>query len=132
MALAAATQGAHYQTPPISIQAFDCSYFIWLVIQKINPLFNRESSAAIPNDRLMFRAVTGQPQPGNLVYFPPSVVQWQVAKGDKRVYPGHVAVMITSTTFIGMQNNGEHPVDLGNVWWGSRPRQFLQYIGPAK
>ncbi len=127
-----ATATAKYQTPPVSIQAFDCSYFVWLVIQKINPLFKRESSSAIPNDGLMFRPVVGPPQAGNIVYFPPSVVQWQVAKGDKRVYPGHVAVMVTPTSFVGMQDNGVHTVQLSNVWWSSRPMQFLQYVGPSK
>lgn len=131
--VAVATSNATYASPPVSIQAFDCSYFVWLVIKQINPLFTRESSAQIADDQLRFQPVVGQPQLGDIVYFPPAMVQYQVKRGDKRVYPGHVAIMISPTRFIGMQSSGRGPqqVDLSNVWWTSRPKQFFRYVGPV-
>jgi cell wall-associated NlpC family hydrolase len=133
ISVASATANAKYASPPVSIHAFDCSYFVWLVIKTINPLYQRESSVKIANDPLRFKLVVGPPRPGDIIYFPPAQVQWQVKRGDRRIYPGHVAIMVSPNRFVGMQSSGPGPqqVDLNNVWWNSRPRQFFRYIGPV-
>ncbi|OYV52486.1 MAG: hypothetical protein B7Z78_05650 [Rhodospirillales bacterium 20-60-12] len=133
ISVAAATSNAKYGGPPFSIHVFDCSYFVWLVLKTINPLYKREPSAEIANDPLRFKPVVGPPQAGDIIYFPPAQVQWQVKRGDKRIYPGHVAIMLSPHSFIGMQTSGPGPkqVDLHNVWWNSRPSQFFRYVGPV-
>lgn len=68
--VAQATANAAYASPPVSMQAFDCSYFVWLVIKKINPLFIREPSGEIARDRLNFQPVAGQAQAGDIISLP--------------------------------------------------------------
>ncbi len=85
----------------------------------------------IAEDRLLFQPVIGQPQAGDIIYFPPSAVGLEVKRGDKRIYPGHVAVMLSPTRFLGMQSHGLGQVETSNPWWGSRPFRFFRYIGPA-
>jgi len=125
-------QAATYASPPQSDQAFDCSYFVWLAIKAVNPLFKRESSASIATDKLQFQAFSGPPQPGDIVYFPPGPVPYEVKKGNKSSFPGHVAIMLSANQFVGMQSNGVGKVTVPDLWWWGRPKQFFRYIGPVQ
>ncbi|GGF09646.1 hypothetical protein GCM10011611_13930 [Aliidongia dinghuensis] len=125
-------QAATYATPPVSDQAFDCSYFVWLAIKTVNPLFVRESSDEIAKDRLQFQSVTGAPQAGDIVYFPAGPVPYEVQKGVKRSFPAHVAIMLSASQFVGMQSGGVGKVNVPDRWWWSRKKQFLRYIGSAQ
>ncbi|MEA1648275.1 hypothetical protein UAJ10_04500 [Nitrospirillum sp. BR 11164] len=124
--------GARYASPPVSDQAFDCSYFVWLVIRTVNPHFEREASGAIAADRLRFQPVLGAPEAGDIVYFPPGPVPYEVKKGHKRNYPGHVAIMVSASEFIGMQSSGVGRVHVPDTWWWPRTKEFYRYIGPMQ
>ncbi|MEE3624223.1 hypothetical protein UCD39_09535 [Nitrospirillum sp. BR 11752] len=116
----------------MSDQAFDCSYFVWLVLKTINPHFERESSKEIAADRLNFKPIFGIPEPGDIVYFPSAQVPAEVRKGHKKMYPAHVAIMMSSSEFMGMQTSGPGRVQVPDVWWWPRPKEFFRYIGPAQ
>jgi cell wall-associated NlpC family hydrolase len=125
-------QAATYASPPTSDQAFDCSYFVWLSIKAVNNLFKRESSASIVSDRLQFQPVSGPTQAGDVVYFPPGPVPYEVKKGNNRVFPGHVAIILSANQFVGMQSNGVGKVMVPDLWWWGRPKQFFRYVGPVQ
>lgn len=89
---------------------------MWLSIKAVNNLFKRESSTSIASDRLQFQPVSGPTQAGDVVYFPPGPVPYEFKKGNNRVFPGHVAIMLSANQFVGMQSNGVGKVMVPDLW----------------
>jgi cell wall-associated NlpC family hydrolase len=125
-------QSATYASPTVSDQAFDCSYFVWLAIKRVNPVFERESSGQIATDTSRFQPVVGPAQAGDIVYFPAGPVPHEIQKGVKHAFPAHVAIMVSASQFIGMQSGGVGKVNIPDQWWWPRRKQFFRYIGPVQ
>ncbi len=113
----------------------DCSYFVYLALHAVDPAYQYNSSAAIAASPSFERV--SDPRPGDIAYFPPSQVPYQVAHhNDRRRYPGHVAIVTGPNAWVGKQNApGDGHVAPGNnayPWWASRPTIYLRYKGAGR
>jgi cell wall-associated NlpC family hydrolase len=90
------------------------------------------SSDVIASSPRFTRVAT--PQPGDIVYFPPGQVPYQLARHqDTRHYPGHVAIVTAPESFVGKQSatgdGNVSPSSPSFPWWASRPHSYLRYTG---
>lgn len=100
--------------------AFDCSYFVYLVMKEIFTDYGYMNSSAIASSALFKEAAKGSP--GDIIFFPSGQVPYAVEKkGDKKIYPNHVGILLDSSTWVGRQSSSLATVLLSNPWWGSRP-----------
>ncbi|MDG3439386.1 hypothetical protein [Nitrospirillum amazonense] len=52
--------------------------------------------------------------------------------GIKHDFPAHVAIMLSSSEFVGMQSKGVGRVKVPDTWWWPRKKEFFRYKGPAQ
>ncbi|HKQ23921.1 MAG TPA: NlpC/P60 family protein [Burkholderiales bacterium] len=105
--------------------AFDCSYFVYLVMHEVFPIYayaNTSLIAASPNFK---ESENGKP--GDIIFFPKGQIPYAVKKGDKRVYPNHVGIVLDSTSWVGRQSSSLGIVLFSNPWWGSRACEYYTY-----
>jgi cell wall-associated NlpC family hydrolase len=68
-------------------------------------------------------------RPGDLVFFPSGKVQFEVDRKSNKIFPSHVGIVLDHSQWIGSQSStGVDKVAFNNVWWGSRPKVFLQFL----
>lgn len=110
----------------------DCSYFVYLALHAVDGGYSYMSSDVIAGSS-RFKHVT-DPQPGDVVYFPPGQVPYQVSRhNDLRRYPGHVGIVTGPESFVGKQSaagdGNVGPASGAYPWWASRPHVYLRYQG---
>lgn len=102
---------------------FDCSGFVWYVIDQAYPgdRFRYMRAQDYPKSRL-FTRVEGEPLPGDIICFsktPASEVH-------------HVGIVVSARIWIGSQSStGVAEVSMSNPYWSSRSKFFLRYTGVA-
>ncbi len=109
------------------VSGFDCSYFVYLALHPVDPGYTYLSSINIANN-VQFVPVTGDAQPGDIIYFPPGRVPYDGSPGV-----GHVAIVTDAgppLAFVGKQSRrGDGHVNMSNLYWGSRPYKLFRYAG---
>lgn len=105
-------------------EAFDCSWSVCLVFHRVFPQYSYLNSSAITESNLFEKLPEGEaPKPGDVIYSPPIQVQWEVARGQARVFPGHVGVVLNSREWIGRQTSSLGRVQLNDrFFWGTRTK----------
>ena len=104
---------------------FDCSYFVYLVMNEVFPNYAYIDSTAIASSPLFRKASTGRP--GDIILFPAGQVPYAVKKGDKKEYPSHVGVVLDSMSWVGRQTSSLGVVLFSNPWWRSRSVEYYTY-----
>lgn len=107
--------------------AFDCSYFVYLVMSEIFPNYTYVASEGIKSSPSFVKRATGQP--GDIIFFPKGQVPYAVKKqGDKTLYPNHVGIVLDSVSWVGRQSSSLGIVLFTNPWWGSRVCEYYTYV----
>lgn len=106
--------------------AFDCSYFVYLVLNEVFPDYRYLSSAQIISANEFQEAP--RPTEGDIIYFPPGKVPHEVAKGNQREFAGHVGIVLNGISWVGRQKGSLDMVLNSNPWWGSRTVKYYTYL----
>jgi cell wall-associated NlpC family hydrolase len=124
--LALKYKNSAYQMGGKTTSAFDCSYFVYLVLNKVFSDYQYLDSAAISATPSVFKK-SEVGRGGDVVFFPAQKVPYAVKKGDKKEYPNHVGIVLDSATWVGRQSSSLGLVLFSNPWWGSRSCSFYSY-----
>jgi cell wall-associated NlpC family hydrolase len=121
-----AAAGTDYTVNGRTTAGFDCSGFVSYVFQQVFDDYKHMDTEHIAASKL-FAKVTAY-RPGDLIFFPAGSVPYELKKGDKRVFPRHVGVVVDHGHWISSQTStGPAKVAINNLWWGSRPYYFLSF-----
>lgn len=105
--------------------AFDCSYFVYLVMNSVFSNYAYMNSSAIASSPLFKKASKGSP--GDIILFRAGQVPFAAKRGDKKEYPNHVGIVLDSSSWVGRQSSSLGVVLFSNPWWGSRPVEYYTY-----
>jgi cell wall-associated NlpC family hydrolase len=108
--------------------AFDCSYFVYLVLQAVFPAYSYMNTNLIRSTKDPNFRKAEKPQPGDVVLFPAGTVPYAERRGDKRIYPNHVGIVLDNTCWVGRQSSSLGIVLFANPWWGSRSSEYYTYF----
>lgn len=135
--LAVELKGSNYLEGGKSRAALDCSYFVYLVLHSVfNNYAYLSSKDIITSDQ--FRKIAKEhAKPGDIIYFEPSEDRWWAERNPqskKKIFPGHVGILISADTWIGRQTSSLGIIRLNDKYfWGTRtPPTFYRYQGIEK
>jgi len=105
---------------------FDCSGYVYYVYHSVFPEFIYLDTEGLRSNVCL--KVKADAQPGDLVFFSPGKVPYEVSKGNNRDFPAHVGIVLDALNWISSQTStGVAQVTFSNPWWGSRDKTFYEY-----
>jgi cell wall-associated NlpC family hydrolase len=125
-------RNSKYQIGGKSKTALDCSYFVYLVYNKVFPEYKYLDSAGIITSA-QFEKVTSA-APGDVIYWEPSHDRWwdhaNPSVADK-VFPAHVGIVLNQQEWVGRQTSSVGRVKFSDKYfWGTRTAPaFHRYKG---
>ena len=105
--------------------AFDCSYFVYLVMSEVFSNYTYVSSESISSSPNFKKKAKGEP--GDIIFFPKGQVPYEVKKGNTKQFPNHVGIVIDSTSWVGRQSSSLGIVLFTNPWWATRACEYYTY-----
>jgi cell wall-associated NlpC family hydrolase len=123
--LAVAYRSSKYQMGGKTTEAFDCSYFVYLVFSSIFPAYTYLNSEAMISGP--FKLAT-RPSPGDVIFFGKGQVPYELnKKKNVQEFPNHVGIVLDSSSWVGRQSSGLGLVYFNDVWWWPRGPKFYSY-----
>ncbi len=118
---AEAAKGKKYKTGGKDVSGFDCSGFVWYVL---NAAFPPAKLPYMPTEVLfdssLFKKLTDTPEKGDLICF----------KKSLGADANHVGIVLDQQTWIGSQSStGVAPVKFSNPYWSTKNPFFMRFVG---
>jgi len=125
-------KNSKYQMGGKTKAALDCSYFVYLVYNKVFSEYTYLDSAGIIGSPQFEKATTSSP--GDVIYWEPSADRWWDNANPSvtgKIFPAHVGIVLNELEWVGRQTSSVGRVKFSDKYfWGTRTAPaFYRYKG---